>query len=157
MKQVIRFALGLVGIMLASCSKETASSKTSTLPTQDASTQLALLQNSWLSSEAVMIPFYGGDSTYGWFGNQVYPVSINFKQNGVSVNYNSIDLTDDQWYDSCAYRLLSDGTTILFYPFSGGVLLTKADTAKIGLLNDSTLVLHYLGTKTACVPDAFHR
>src|ERR1700722_12022606 len=114
MRRAIRVALGLVGIMLASCSKETASSKTSKLPDQDTSSQLALLRNSWVSSEAVMIPAYGGDSTYGWFGNQVYPYSINFKQNGVSVNYNSIDLTDDQWYDSCAYQLLSDGTTILF-------------------------------------------
>jgi hypothetical protein len=156
MKQLKVIALVLAGMHLASCRKGAPLSAASILPAQIGSTQLGLLQNKWLSSEAVMIPFYG-DSSYGWFGDQVFPNIISFKQNGISVTYNSIDLTDDQWYDSCAYRLLSDGTTLLFYPYSRGVLLTKADTAKIGLINDSTFVLYYLGTKTACVADVFHR
>ena len=163
MKQVIAIALVLLGQSLTSCNKESvfsadkgASSTSSTLPAQIASSQLTLLQNNWLSSEAVMIPYYG-DSSFGWFGNQVFPCSISFNGNGIAITYNSIDLTDDQWYDTCAYRLLSDGSTLLFYPISGGVQQAQADSAKIGVINDTTLVLYYLGTKTACVADAFHR
>jgi hypothetical protein len=156
MKQVIVIVLALLGQSLVSCNKESALSASSTLPAQIASTQLTLLENNWQSSEAVMVPYYG-DSTFRWFGNQVFPVSINFNENGTSITYNSIDLTDDQWYDTCAYRLLPDGSTLLFYPISGGFQQAKADTAKIGVINDSTLVLYYFGTKTPCVADAFYK
>lgn len=156
MKQVVVIAFALVGIYLASCNKEAASGTAKTLPVQNYSTQLSLLQNNWVSSEAVAIPYYG-DSSYGWFGNYVFPYSISFSKSGTATMYNSIDLTDDQYYDSCAYRLLADDKTLLCYPFTGGVPSAKADTAIISTINDSTLVLDFLGTKTACVPDGFHR
>jgi len=156
MKPVVIIALALVGLYLASCNKEAASGTSITLPAQNPSAQLSLLQNNWISSEAVAIPYYG-DSSYGWFGNYVFPYSISFSKNGTATMYNSIDLTDDQYYDSCAYRLLADGKTLLCYAFAGGVLSVKADTATISTLNDSTLVLDFLGTTTACVSDAFHR
>ena len=156
MKQVVVIAFALVGVYLASCNKEAASGTDTTLPAQNYSTQLSLLQNNWISSEAVAIPYYG-DSSYGWFGNYVFPYSISFSKSGTATMYNSIDLTDDQYYDSCAYRLLADEKTLLCYPFTGGVLSAKADTAIISTLNDSTLVLDFLGTKTACVPDGFHK
>ena len=156
MKKVVTLALALVGLYLASCNKEGVSATDIKLPVQTSSAQLSLLQNKWLSSESVMIPDYG-DSSYGWFGNYVFPVSLSFGKDGTATMYNSIDLTDDQWYDSCAYRLLADSTTLLFYPIAGGIPATKADTATIGTINDSTLVLYFWGTKTASVPDAFHR
>ena len=156
MKQVVFVASALVGLFLASCHKEAASGKNKTLPAQDSSAQLSLLQHNWITSEAVAIPYHG-DSCYGWFGNYVFPYSISFSKNGVATMYNSIDLTDDQYYDSCAYRLLTDARTLLCYAFSNGVLSSKADTAIISTLSDSRLVLDFQGTKTACVPDGFHR
>jgi hypothetical protein len=156
MKPVVVIAFALVGLYLASCNKDAASGTSITLPAQDSSAQLSLLRNNWISSEAVAIPYYG-DSSYGWFGNYIFPYSISFGKNGTATMYNSIDLTDDQYYDSCAYRLLADGKTLLFYAFTGGVLSAKADTATISTINDSTLVLDFLGTKTASVPDRFHR
>jgi hypothetical protein len=156
MKPVVIFALALVGLYLASCNKDAASGTSITLPAQNSSAQLSLLQNNWISSEAVAIPYYG-DSSYGWFGNYVFPYSVSFSKDGTATMYNSIDLTDDQYYDSCAYRLLADDKTLLFYAFTGGVLSAKADTATISTINESTLVLNFLGTKTACVPDGFHR
>jgi hypothetical protein len=156
MKQVIVIVLASVGLYLASCNKDADSGTPVTLPAQNPSAQLSLLQNNWLSSEAVAIPYYG-DSSYGWFGNSIFPYSINFSKSGTATMYISIDLTDDQYYDSCAYRLLADGKTLLCYPFTRGVLSAKADTAAISTINDSTLVLDFPGTKTACVPDGFHR
>ena len=156
MKQVAFIASTLVGLFLASCHKEAASGKNVTLLGQNASAQLSLLQHNWISSEAVAIPYHG-DSCYGWFGNYVFPYSISFGKNGIATMYNSIDLTDDQYYDSCAYRLPTDAKTLLCYAFTNGVLSAKADTAIISTLNDSTLVLDFQGTKTACVPDSFHR
>jgi hypothetical protein len=156
MKQVVIIALALVALYMASCKKNAASGTPITLPAQNPSAQLSLLQNSWKSSEAVAIPYYG-DSSYGWFGNYIFPYSINFSKNGTATMYISIDLSDDQYYDSCAYRLLADDKTLLCYAFTRGVLSAKADTATISMLNDSTLVLGFPGTKTPCVPDAFHR
>jgi hypothetical protein len=156
MKLVVIIVAALVGLYLASCNKDAASGTPVTLPAQNPSAQLSLLQNNWLSSEAVAIPYYG-DSSYGWFGNYVFPYSISFSKSGTATMYISIDLTDDQYYDSCGYRLLADGKTLLCYPFTRGVLSAKADTATISTINDSTLVLDFPGTKTACVPDGFHR
>jgi hypothetical protein len=161
MKKVVVIALAFLAQNLASCDKATLL-KSAPLPAQTATSHLILLQNDWLSSEAVMIPYYG-DSSYGWFGNYVFPYSLAFNKNGTAVTYNSEDLTDYQWYDSCTYRLLADDSTLVFYPISGvsrqswAEPMTEPDTAKIGIINDSTLVLYYFGTKTACVSDAFHR
>ena len=162
MKQVLLIALAFLAQNLTSCIKESALSTAAPPPTQTASAQLTLLQNNWISSESVELPVYG-DSSYGWFGNYVFPYSIAFNKNGTAVTYNSVDLTDEQWYDSCTYRLLADDSTLVFYPIAGVSLqawaspMTKPDTAKIGLINNNTLILYYMGTKTACVADAFHR
>jgi hypothetical protein len=75
MKQVVIIAFALVGVYLASCNKDAASGTAKTLPGQNTSTQLSLLQNNWVSSEAVAIPYYG-DSSYGWFGNYVFPYPL---------------------------------------------------------------------------------
>ena len=161
MKKVVVIALAFLAQNLVSCHKSTLL-KSEPLPAQSATANLSLLQNKWISSEAVAIPYYG-DSSYGWFGNYVFPYSIAFNKNGTAVTYNSVDLSDDQWYDSCSYRLFADDSTLVFYPIAGVSLqtwaqpMTKPDTAKIGIINESTLVLYYLGTKTASVADAFHR
>jgi hypothetical protein len=112
MKPVAIIALALVGLYLASCHKEAASGTSITPPVQNPSPQLSLLQHNWISSEAVAIPYYG-DSSYGWFGNSIFPYSLSFNKNGIATMYISIDLTDDQYYDSCAYRLLADDKTLL--------------------------------------------
>jgi hypothetical protein len=156
MKHAVIFISASVGLFLASCNKNAASGTPITLPAQNPSAQLSLLQNNWKSSEAVVIPYYG-DSSYGWFGNSIFPYSISFSKSGTATMYISIDLSDDQYYDSCAYRLLADNKTLLCYAFTGGMLSAKADTAIISTINDSTLILDFPGTKTTCVPDAFHR
>jgi len=142
-------------IVSISCTKETTSSL-STPYLQKESPTLNLLQNNWTTSESVEIPVYG-DSSWGWFGNNVFPYSLNFDKNGTATTYNSIDLTDDQWYDTYAYQLLSDDSTLLFYEITNGTQSAHADTAKIMIISDSTLVLYYEGSKTPSVPDAFHR
>jgi hypothetical protein len=158
MKCVIQ-ATAIFSFMMisTSCSKESASSLSSPTPfLQNASLTLTLLQHNWISSESVEIPVYG-DSSWGWFGNNVFPYSLNFNKNGTATTYNSIDLTDDQWSDNYAYQLLSDDSTLLFFLLTNGTRSVHADTAKIMIISDSTLVLYYEGSKTASVPDAFHR
>jgi hypothetical protein len=156
MKVLFMAATILMAFMLVSCNKETAFSTVPTALSLKPTTALTLLQNSWISSESVEIPYYG-DSSWGWFGNGVFPYSISFSQTGIAVIYNSIDLSDDQWYDTCAYRLLADDSTLLFYQISDGVQTGSADTAKIRVINDSALVLYYIDAKAPTVADSFHK
>lgn len=114
----------ILTIIIISCSKENTSSKTH---------NLFLLQNDWTYISSRI--FMNGTNTYNLLVHK-----LSFNENGDAVTTTIVNVNVYNYYK---YQLLSDDSTLLFYPITNGIVSSTASPRIITTLNDTMLVFHF--------------
>jgi hypothetical protein len=129
MKQII-LAL-FIPILFFSCKKE--QSDTNNTPS---ATPLSRLQNLWILDSVILYP---NSNVYGnyLFAFKPFQDYVDFRKDGKVYSYGGSPMVS---YDTAAYELLSNNTTLLISVIKKGIAASKPDTAHIMKLTDHALM-----------------